>query len=138
MIDLQNLSYAVVQVVHNFGAAAVVGGAAIMLLARPMAPSLQNKIARIVGSGWLAQILSGIGFGVVSYISYGALPDIHGIATAALYFKMLCATGGVILSFMLLRHAGGWSDKRCRGVWQLLLVLGVLALTAAAFLRWFS
>ncbi len=138
MVDLQNLSYALVQVVHNFGAAAVVGGAALMLLVTPPVRSLQNKIAWIVGGGWLAQILSGIGFAVVSYTGYGTLPDIHGIAVAALYIKILCASGGVILSFMLLRHAGGWSDKRCRSAWQMLLALGVVALTSAAFLRWFS
>jgi hypothetical protein len=109
-----------------------------MLLAAPLALSLQRNTAWIVGGGWLAQILSGIGFGVVSYTGYGTLPDIHGIAVAALYIKILCATGGVVSAFMFVRYASGWSEERCRSVWQLLLVLGVAALTAAAFLRWFS
>jgi hypothetical protein len=75
---------------------------------------------------------------VISYMGYGTLPDIHGIAVAALYIKMLCATGGVMAAFMFVRYASGWREERCRGAWQLLLVLGVVALTAAAFLRWFS
>lgn len=138
MVDLQNLSYAAVQVVHNFGAVAVVGGPAFLLLAGFTDAVLQRKFAWLVGGGWLAQMLSGIGFGVVSYTAYGSLPDIHGIAIAALYIKVLCASAGFLAALAVLKFAGDWSEQRCRGMWQLLLALGVIALTAAAFLRWFS
>jgi hypothetical protein len=138
MIDLQNLSYASVQVAHNFGAAAVVGGPAFLLLADSPHFAWQRKIAWLVGGGWLLQILSGIGFGVVSYTGYGSLPDIHGIAIAALYLKIVCASAGFFAALTFLAYAGGWNERRCRRVWKTLLALGVVALTAAAFLRWFS
>lgn len=138
MVDLQNLSYAAVQVVHNFGAAAVVGGPAFLLLAGLTGAALQRKMAWLVGGGWLAQMLSGIGFGAVSYTAYGSLPDIHGIAITALYIKVLCASAGFLAALAVLKFSGGWSERRCHRIWQVLLVLGVIALTAAAFLRWFS
>ncbi|HEU0187662.1 MAG TPA: hypothetical protein VFR06_07195 [Gallionellaceae bacterium] len=138
MVDLQNLSYAGVQVAHNFGAVAVVGGPALLLLAGASQSALRRKVAWLVSGGWLLQILSGIGFGVISYIGYGSLPDIHGIAIAALYIKVFCALAGLLTALALLRNAGAWSEPRCRHVWQVLLALGVTALTAAAFLRWFS
>lgn len=138
MVDLQNLSYASVQVVHNFGAAAVVGGPVFLLLADSAQVVLQRRIAWLVLGGWLLQILSGIGFGVVSYTGYGSLPDIHGVAVAALFVKMACALAGFLGALALLRFAPGWSERRCRGVVKMLLVFGAVALTAAAFLRWFS
>lgn len=138
MVDLQNLSYAGVQVAHNFGAVAVVGGPALMLLAGAAQFALQRRIAWLVAGGWLLQMLSGIGFGVVSYIGYGSLPDIHGIAIAALFIKVLCALAGLVAVLLLLAHAPAWGEQRCLRVWKLLLGLGVTALTAAAFLRWFS
>lgn len=138
MIDLQNLSYAAVQAAHNFGAVAVVGGPAFLLLAGAPHFSLQRKIAWFAAGGWLLQILSGIGFGVVSYTGYGSLPDIHGIAIAALYIKVLCALAGLVTALAFLGYASDWSEQRSRRAWQLLLVLGITALTAAAILRWFS
>ncbi|HEY6096284.1 MAG TPA: hypothetical protein VIU93_15190 [Gallionellaceae bacterium] len=138
MVDLQNLSYAGVQVAHNFGAVAVVGGPALLLLAGASQSALQRRVAWLVGGGWLLQILSGAGFGVVSFIGYGSLPDIHGIAIAALYIKVLCALAGLVTALALLGKAGVWSERRRAHVWQLLLGLGFTALTAAAFLRWFS
>lgn len=138
MVDLQNLSYAGVQVAHNFGAVAVAGGPALLLLAGASQFSLQRRIARLVVGGWLLQILSGIGFGVVSYTGYGSLPDIHGIAIAALFIKVLCALAGLVTALVLLGHAPAWGEQRCLQIWKLLLGLGGTALTAAAFLRWFS
>ena len=138
MIDLQNLSYAAVQVAHNFGAVAVVGGPAFLLLLESPHFVLQRKLAWFAAGGWLLQMLSGIGFGVVSYIGYGTLPDIHGLAIAALYLKVACALAGLATALVFLGYASDWSEQRGRRVWQWLLALGVTALTAAAFLRWFS
>lgn len=135
VIDLQDLGYSLAQVVHNFGATAVVGGAAFMLyLPQPALP--QRKVAILVGLGWGAQMLSGIAFGAVSYYYYGKLPDIHGIAIAALTVKILCAVSGLFTVAWYLRHAG--AGKQCVNVWKALYALGATALTAAAFLRWFS
>jgi hypothetical protein len=136
-MDLQNLAYALTQVVHNFGAVAVVGGAVVGRAQAP-APRAQRRLAWLVLSGWLMQGASGLGFGAISYAYYGQFPDIHGIAIAALYLKMACAAGGVVLSVVLLRQRAVGADQRRNVLWLVLVLLGVTALTAAAFLRWFS
>lgn len=138
MVDLQDLGYAVTQVAHNFGAAAVVGGAAFMLYMAPQPAPLQRKFAWLVGIGWGTQALSGMAFGAISHYYYGAFPDIHGIAIAALVVKMLCAVSGLSMVALYLRYAEGWAERQCHIVWQILFALGATALTAAAFLRWFS
>ena len=138
MIDLQDLGYAIVQVVHNFGAAAVVGGAAFMLYMTPQPAPLQRKFAWLVGFGWGTQALSGMVFGAISHYYYGKFPDIHGIAIAALLVKMLCATSGLATVALYLRYADGWADRQRHVAWQILFALGATALTSAAFLRWFS
>ena len=138
MADFQNLGYSNVQVAHNFSAAAVVGGAAFMVYMTPPTTPLQRKVAWIVGYGWGTQALSGMFFGAISYYYYGAFPDIHNIAIAALIIKMVCAVSALALVALLLRYAEGWADRQHLIVWQVLLALGATALTAAAFLRWFS
>lgn len=138
MMSLQNLGYALVQVAHNFGAVAIVGGAAFMLFMAPQPAPLQRKFVWLVGFGWGTQVLSGMAFGAISYYYYGKFPDIHGIAIAALAVKMLCAASGLSLVALYLRYAGIWSDTRRRHAWQILFTLGAIALASAAFLRWFS
>lgn len=138
MIALENLDYTLVQVVHNFGAAAIVGGSVFALYPAVQAVAVQRKLAWLVGGGWAVQALSGMGFAAVSYYFYGKLPDIHGIALAALLVKMLCAVCGFGIAAIYLRHAAGWTTEQHRTAWQRLIALGVTALTAAAFLRWFA
>lgn len=138
MFDLQNLGYAIVQVVHNFGAAAVVGGAAFMLYTAPQPVPLQRKFAWLAGFGWGAQVLSGMAFGAISHYYYGKFPDIHGIAIAALVVKMLCAVSGLSMVALYLRYADAWTVRQRHAAWQILFALGATALAAAAFLRWFS
>ncbi|MGH8534698.1 MAG: hypothetical protein ACREV1_18780 [Gammaproteobacteria bacterium] len=134
-MEPENLSYAAVQVVHNFGVAAVAGGSVVMLSSL-WEVQRQRQIAHLVLAGWLTQALSGAGFGAVSLYYYGQLPDIHGIALAALGVKVGCALFGVVLGLAFLR--GRWSGRKSRMVWTTETVLGLTALTAAGFLRWFS
>ena len=83
-MSAENLAYAVVQVVHNFGAAAVVGGAlAARWLAAPDVRR-QRQLAWLVLAGWAAQAGSGALFGAISLHYYGQFPDLHGTAVAAL------------------------------------------------------
>lgn len=138
MVDLQDLGYAIVQVAHNFGAAAVVGGAAFMLYMAPQPAPLQRKFAWLVGFGWGTQVLSGMVFGAISHYYYGKFPDIHDIAIVALVIKILCAASGLATVALYLRYADGWADRQRRVAWQILFVLGATALASAAFLRWFS
>jgi len=134
---MENLSYAVVQVVHNFGAVAVVGGAVVALYSGATA-ALHHKLAWLVGFGWTAQAISGMGFAAVSYYYYDQFPDIHDIAMAALLIKMSCAVFGVSLVIIYLRYSATLAIERRHLIWILLAALGITALTAAAFLRWFS
>lgn len=137
-MDLQNLAYALTQVIHNFGAVAVVGGA---LLGRwPLAalPPVRRRLAWLVLGGWLLQGLSGGGFGIISYAYYRQLPDLHDVALAALLLKMACAIAGISLAIIYLRCQGRWSQKVLEQAWSALILVGAMALTAAAFLRWFA
>lgn len=137
-MDPQNLAYALVQVVHNFGAVAVTGGAAAALLPPHAGAVVPRWLGGVVLAGWAMQIASGAGFGAISYAWYGKFPDIHGVALAALGIKMVCAASGAMLAAAYLRYAAGWAAARCRNAWIGLFALSATALSAAAFLRWFS
>lgn len=137
-MDLQNLAYALVQVVHNFGAVAVTGAAAAALALLCADVTVPRWLGGVVLAGWAMQIASGAGFGAISYAWYDKLPDIHGVAVAALGIKMVCAASGLLIAAAYLRYAGGWSAARCRSLWIGLVTLAATALSAAAFLRWFS
>lgn len=135
-MDWHNLAYAVIQVVHNFGAVAVVGGAVGALWLGPQ--GRRRTLAWAVLAGWAVQAASGGAFGAVSWLSYGQLPDIHGIAVAALLVKMACAAAGFVLAASYLYRDTPWAVPVQQAVWRALALLAVTALTAAAFLRWFS
>ena len=137
-MDPQNLAYALVQLVHHFGAVAVVGGAVAARWLAHDAPPTQRLLAWLVLGSWLAQAASGAGFGAVSYHFYGQFPDIHAIARAALLVKLACAAGGILLAAGYLQRAADWQPARRGTVWTMLLALGVTALASAAFLRWFA
>lgn len=137
-MDLQNLAYALTQVAHNFGAVAVVGGALLALWPVRQEPVMRRKLGWLVLWGWTVQGASGMTFGAISYAYYGQFPDLHDIAIAALLLKVLCAAAGFVLAAIYLRYSSHWPDTRRDGVWSGLLVLSATALTAAAFLRWFS
>lgn len=135
-MDLQNLIYAAIQVVHNFGAVAVVGSAVCALWPGLAGP--RKTLAWTVLWGWAAQAASGVAFGAVSWFYYGRFPDIHGIAVAALLIKVACAAAGFMLAAAYLHSGIGWSERAQQTAWRALAVLAATALSAAAFLRWFS
>lgn len=137
-MDLQSLAYALTQIVHNFGAVAVVGGAILGRWPQPVPPLGQRRLAWLVLFGWFFQGVSGAGFGAISYLYYGQFPDLHDIAVVALYVKIACAVAGFLLAAAFLRYQRKWSERRVHRIWDGLIVLGVTALVAAAFLRWFS
>jgi len=133
-LDIQNLAYAITQIFHNFGAVTVVGGAVFALLWR--ATDVQRRLARLVLAAWLVQAVSGVTFGAISYYYYAQFPDLTGIAVAALVVKIVCAALGISLTgWQLLAQS---SEATRRHSWMALCFLGMLALSAAAVLRWFS
>lgn len=137
-MQLENLSYALTQVVHNFGAVGVVGGAFFALTSRPDQVQLKNCMAWLVLVAWGAQVVSGVFFGAVSFYFYDEFPDLHAVAVGALLIKVVCAVSGFVLAALYVRGALQWSEKGRHRAWHALAGLGATALTAAAFLRWFS
>lgn len=137
-MQTENLAYALIQVIHNFGAAAVVGGAFFALKTGRGQTGLHRRLAWLVLVAWGAQGASGAAFGATSFYYYGELPDLHATALAALAIKVLCAIGGLILAALYLRNASLRDETYHRRTWHTLSGLGATALTAAAFLRWFS
>ena len=137
-MDLQNLAYALTQVVHNAGAVVVVGGAIYARTRTGEAQRARRQSAWLVLAGWGLQAGSGAGFGIISYVYYSQFPDIHGIALAALYLKMACAVVGGIVAVIMLRGGAQGPAADQTGLWSVQVLLGIAALTAAAFLRWFS
>jgi len=138
-VDAQNLGYALAQVVHNLGAVSVTGGAAAargLKFAEPQAA--QRSLAALVLGGWVAQAASGVCFGAISYLGYGRLPDIHGIAVGALMLKIACAAAGFSVAALYLGREARWSGPGRQRAWTVQLALALTALTAAAALRWFS
>jgi len=133
----ENLVYALTQVVHNFGAAAVLGGAVFALW--PVS-RLQDgrKFAWLILCAWGAQIVSGGLFGLTSFYYYGETPDLSSIAITALVVKVAAAITGFLLAAVYLVRGKQWDIARVKHTFQGLAALGAVALTAAAFLRWFS
>ena len=134
----QLLLYACIQALHNLGAVAIVGGGAAALLLARRSPGMQRTLVWVITLGWVNQGVTGILFGAASYYYDGRLPDIHGIALTAMFLKMACAVLGIILGMVYLYFERGWSGAVQRWVLGSAFGLGVTALTAAAFLRWFS
>lgn len=137
-MPLQDLLYALTQVVHNFGAVAVTGGAILARWPVSQGPASQRPLTWLVLLGWALQAGSGATLGAISWAFYGKLPDLHGVAMVALFIKMACAASGIVLAALSLKYAAAWSTERQNAVWTGLIVLAVTALSAAAFLRWFS
>lgn len=137
-MQLENLYYALTQIVHNYGALAIVGGAFAGLKTPVENLALKRKLAWLVLSGWAIQTLSGIVFGGISLHFYGETPDLHLVASLALGVKVLCAVSGFTLALLYLKKTSQLREARCQQIWRVLTVLGGTALIAAAFLRWFS
>ncbi len=95
---MQNLIYALIQVIHNFGAVTVVGtGIAAIWLAHGNA-GLRHRLSLLMALAWAVQAASGALFGITTYYFERNLPDIHGIAVDALVVKIVCALTGFILA----------------------------------------
>jgi hypothetical protein len=133
----ENLAYALIQVVHNFGAATVLGGAVFVLW-----PALRlehgRSFAWLILLAWGVQIASGGLFGLTSLYYYGKTPDLSSIALAALVIKVMAAAVGFLLAAFYLLRGRAWERIRVQRTFRILAALGATALTAAAFLRWFS
>lgn len=133
-----NYTYALVQVAHNFGAAAVVGSPAAAWLWVREQRAVPGILAWLTATGWLAQALSGGGFGLTSYLLHGELPEVTGVALFALNIKVGCAITGLLLAAFYLLAPPRRREKMQHRIWPGLLIAGMTALCGAAFLRWFG
>ena len=133
---MENLVYTLVQIGHNFGAAAVVGGPiAGWWLERQKLST--RFIAMIAFAGWFVQGATGIGFAATSYFLKGALPEVAGIALAAVAIKTACTIAGCIATAMVWRKQNRLSMKTKQILWLGSMTGAFVALTAAAVLRWY-
>lgn len=133
----ENLAYALIQLVHNFGAVAVLGGAAFALWPASRRQD-GRKFGWLVLGGWGTQIASGGLFGVTSLYYYGETPDLSSIALTALAVKVAAAITGFLLAACYLVCGTAWNSVGVTRCFHGLAALGALALSAAAVLRWFS
>ena len=134
---IQNLIYALIQVVHNFGAATVLG-ISTYGYRRSSKKEVVDAPLLILAIAWAVQGVSGATFGLTSLYFDGQLPDIHGIAIIALWVKIVCVVTGLSVAIISLKKSMGTVHKTPCSVWLASLALAVTALSAAAFLRWFS
>jgi hypothetical protein len=132
-VQLDNALYALAQIVHNFGAVAVVGLPLAALRFGATGDTLRRTYLFAL-AGWLAQVASGMGFGLVSYFIVEELPQVSGLALGALYLKIACATVAIPLLVVLLSRPA----LPARAALRALAGLGATALFSAAVLRWFS
>lgn len=137
-MNLENLAYSGAQIAHNFGAVGVVGGSAAALWFLRHDDLARYRLAWLIIIAWSVQIISGAGFAGISYYNYGKFPDLKDIAIAALIIKVICAAAGLFLIARYTRTADQWSSAQRHTLWRGMFALGSTALTAAAFLRWFS
>ena len=133
----ENLSYALTQVLHNFGAVALLG-AAVGAFWPVSRPEYERALGWLIVGAWGLQIASGGLFGLISLYFYGETPDLSDVAIVALGVKVTAAITGFLLAIYLVVKGGEWARARVRRSFVMLAALGAVALTAAAFLRWFS
>lgn len=131
MIDAKIL-YTAIQIAHNFGAVILVGGTFFAIWPLKQTTITKRMLGWLILAGWILQGMSGASFGMISFIAYGKLPDIHGIAMGALVLKIICTMIGFTISVLYLKNVS--SEKN----WMLMTVCSSVAMIAAAFLRWFA
>lgn len=129
--------YTLLQIVHNFGAAMVVGSPAVGYWLGRGDTTLPRRLAWLTVVGAVAQMGSGIGFGLASRFIKGQLPEIEGVALVALLVKLFCVAAIVALMLRYVLTAASGEMPRQRRMWLATLILGTIALAAAAFLRWY-
>lgn len=134
---MTNFIYTLLQIVHNFGAAMVVGSPAVGYWLGRGDTSIQRRLAWLTVVGAVVQIGSGIGFGLASQFIKGQLPEIEGVALVALLVKLFCVAAIVFLMLRYVITTASGEMPRQRRIWLVTLILGGVALAAAAFLRWY-
>ncbi len=134
---MSDFVYALIQALHNLGAAVVVAlpTAALARERAGVAPARRSAILLLVA--WLLLAGSGVGFGVASLALKGALPEIEGVARWALGIKIAGAALGVATSGAAVFAGRDWTAAARRRAALVELVAVAFPLAAAAVLRWY-
>jgi hypothetical protein len=134
---MTDLVYALLQLVHNLGAAAVIGVPLVALTRERCGMQPSRRLAALLVTAWIVPAASGVGFGIASLRLKGQLPEIAGVALAALAVKLGGTAVGLATAALALWKGGAWAAPlRRRAAW-LGLGAAALPLAAAAFLRWY-
>lgn len=133
---MQNLLYALIQIAHNFGAVIIVGVSAYGAFFGFGRFKRLLAVAQVCA--WGVQGVTGGAFGFTTFYYHHQLPDIHGIALMALVIKVTCVIFGFALGTAYVFRCYKISPALDIAFWRLTFSLGLIALSSAAFLRWFS
>ncbi len=137
---MTELVYALVQAAHNLGAVAVVASPvlALGLRGRYGVGGMEHRLAWSLLAAWSLQAASGAGFAAASYGLKGQLPEVTGVALVALVVKLAATVGGLgVGTFLVRTRPAGGSSAAGRAAWIAGLGLALVALLAAAPLRWY-
>src|SRR5690349_18769991 len=85
---MTDLVYALLQLLHNLGAAAVVGVPLVALTRESCGVPPSRRLAALLVAAWIVPAATGVGFGIASLRLKGQLPEIEGVALAALAVKI--------------------------------------------------
>jgi hypothetical protein len=134
---MNELVYTLVQAAHNLGAVAVVVCPVLALGTGGRSGAFERRLAWVLLLAWGLQAASGAGFATASYGLKGALPEVTGVALAALVVKLAATVSGFTLAAGLLRLRRLASPRSRAIAWSICLGAAVAALLAAAPLRWY-
>jgi len=128
------VAYAVIQSIHNIGAGLALGLAMLLFLKSARGENVKSTLWFLL-IVWGLQGATGILFGMTSLYFHGAFPNIPLIAKASMAIKVACvALAFSVSAWLLYKKAGDVSIK----VRLMYMTLPVIALVAAAVLRWSS
>ena len=133
---MQSFLYALIQSIHNIGAVVIVGVGAYGLFFAHQ--NTRRVLAVVQALGWSIQGLTGAAFGATTFYFYHQLPDIHGVAILALLIKISCVVSGFVTSALYVLLCSRLSPAISKFAWSMMFGLGVIAISSAAFLRWYS
>lgn len=134
---MTDLVYALIQLGHNLGAIAVAGIPVAALAEERSGPPASRRLLFWLVAAWALQAASGGGFALASLGLKGALPEVQGVALAALVVKIGATVLGLGAAVFAAAHADGWPAEKRRRFFRLELVAALVPLAAAAFLRWY-
>ena len=136
MVNRIELVYALVQAVHNLGAVTLVAGPVAALVWQGRSAAVERRLAWTLLAAWGLQAAGGAAFAAASYGFKGQIPEVEGVALAALGIKVAATVAGFGIAAVQLWKGRAGAPART-APWIACLLLALVAITAAAVLRWY-